>query len=110
MTANTCRDRLRKKKRSEYAYSLEDGAAERIADPADPYAYLFEYSNMSEVLESWQSLSDKDRDIIRMYYAEEKSVPEMAALLGVKEATVYTALFRARKHLTELLKKENNPL
>lgn len=110
MTANTCRDRLRKKKRSEYAYSLEDGAAERIADPADPYAYLFEYSNMSEVLESWQSLSDKDRDIIRMYYAEEKSVPEMAALLGVKEATVYTALFRARKHLTELLKKENDPV
>ena len=78
------------------------------ADPADPYESLFEHGTMEEVLDAWQTLTDKDRDIIRMRYAEEKTVPEMAALLDVRESTIYSALFRARKHLTEHLKKEKN--
>ena len=108
ITANTCRDILRRKKRNIYAYSLEDGSMDWAADPADPYENLFEHGTMEEVLDAWQTLTDKDRDIIRMHYAEEKTVPEMAALLDVRESTIYSALFRARKHLTEHLKKEKN--
>ena len=108
ITANTCRDILRRKKRNIYAYSLEDGSMDWAADPADPYENLFEHGTMEEVLDAWQTLTDKDRDIIRMRYAEEKTVPEMAALLDVRESTIYSALFRARKHLTEHLKKEKN--
>ena len=109
ITANTCRDILRRKKRSVYAYSLEDGSMDWTSDPADPYEYLFEYGTIEEVLDAWQTLTDKDRDIIRMRYAEEKPVMEMAALLNVRESTIYSALFRARKHLTEHLRKEKNP-
>ncbi len=108
ITANTCRDILRRKKRSVYAYSLEDGSMDWAADPADPYENLFEYGTMEEVLDAWQTLTDKDRDIIRMRYAEEKPVTEMAALLDVRESTIYSALFRARKHLAEHLRKEKN--
>lgn len=108
ITANTCRDILRRKKRNIYAYSLDDGSMDWAADPADPYENLFEHGTMEEVLDAWQTLTDKDRDIIRMRYAEEKTVPEMAALLDVRESTIYSALFRARKHLTEHLKKEKN--
>ena len=72
------------------------------------YIQLFESSSMNEVLESWQSLTDNDRDIIRMRYAEGKTVPEISALLGVKEASIYSALFRARKRLAEHLKKEKS--
>lgn len=108
ITANTCRDILRRKKRSVYAYSLEDGSMDWAADPADPYENLFEHGTMEEVLDAWKTLTDKDRDIIRMRYAEEKTVPEMAALLDIRESTIYSALFRARKHLTEHLRKEKN--
>ena len=108
ITANTCRDILRRKKRSVYAYSLEDGSMEWVADPADPYENLFEHGTMEEVLSAWQTLTDKDRDMIRMRYAEEKTIPEMAALLDVRESTIYSALFRARRHLTEHLRKEKN--
>lgn len=108
ITANTCRDILRRKKRSVYAYSLEDGSMDWTSDPADPYENLFEYGTIEEVLDAWQTLTDKDRDIIRMRYAEEKPVMEMAALLNVRESTIYSALFRARKHLTEHLRKEKN--
>ena len=108
ITANTCRDILRRKKRSVYAYSLEDGSMEWVADPADPYENLFEHGTMEEVLSAWQTLTDKDRDMIQMRYAEEKTIPEMAALLDVRESTIYSALFRARRHLTEHLRKEKN--
>lgn len=106
MTANACRDRLRQMKHGTYAYSLDDGAADYLSDPVDPYTHLFEYSSMTEVLNSFRGLSDRDQDLLRMRYAEEKKIPEIAALLGVKEATVYSALFRARKHLEEILNKE----
>ena len=108
ITANTCRDILRRKKRSVYAYSLEDSSMDWVSDPADPYENLFEHGTMEEVLDAWQTLTDKDRDIIRMRYAEEKTIPEMAALLNVRESSIYSALFRARKHLTEHLRKEKN--
>ena len=106
MTANACRDRLRQKKSGIYAYDIENSALNQIADPVDPYAHLFEYCNITEVLETWQTLTDNDRDIIRMRYAEEKTIPEMSAILGVKEASIYSALFRARKHLMDHLRKE----
>lgn len=108
ITANTCRDILRRKKRSVYAYSLEDASMDWTSDPEDPYENLFEYGTIEEVLDTWQTLTNKDRDIIRMRYAEEKPVIEMAALLNVRESTIYSALFRARKHLTEHLRKEKN--
>ena len=52
--------------------------------------------------------SEKMLEVLNPRYAEEKTVPEMAALLDVRESTIYSALFRARKHLTEQLKKEKN--
>ncbi len=60
---------------------------------------------MTEVLNSFHGLTDRDQDLLRMRYAEGKTVPEIAAMFGVKEATVYSALFRARKHLEEILDK-----
>ena len=110
MTANTCRDRLRQKKSGIYAYDVEDSVINQIADPVDPYAHLFEYSSITEIIETWQSVTDNDRDVIRMRYEEEKTIPEMAEILGVKEATVYSALFRARKHVIDHLRKEEQLL
>ncbi len=81
---------------------------EWVADSADPYENLFEHGTMEEVLSAWQTLTNKDRDMIRMRYEEEKTIPEMAALLDVRESTIYSALFRARRHLTEHLRKEKN--
>ena len=106
MTANACRDRLRQMKRGTYNYSLEDGTVDYISDPIDPYEHLFEHNTMEEVLESFHSHTDRDRDLLRMRYSEEKSIPENAALFGVKESTVYSALFRARKRLEDILGKE----
>ena len=58
------------------------------------------------VLEAVQALPAKYRIPIYLYYYEERSTAEIAAVLGKKEATVRTWLFRARARLRQLLEEE----
>ena len=49
-------------------------------------------------------LSVEHREIIDLVYYHEKSVEEVAEIVGIPENTVKTRLFYARKKLAELLK------
>ena len=50
-------------------------------------------------------LSAEHREIIDLVYYHEKSVEEVASIVGIPEATVKTRMFYARKKLSELLKE-----
>ena len=52
------------------------------------------------------SLSQEHREIIDLVYYHEKSVEEVAEIVGIPEATVKTRMFYARKKLGELLKAQ----
>jgi RNA polymerase sigma-70 factor (ECF subfamily) len=52
------------------------------------------------------SLSAEHREIIDLVYYHEKSVEEVAQIVGIPEATVKTRMFYARKRLGELLKAQ----
>jgi RNA polymerase sigma-70 factor (ECF subfamily) len=45
------------------------------------------------------------RRVLLLYYYEDRSVREVALMLGCSEGTVKTTLFRARATLTEMLKR-----
>jgi RNA polymerase sigma-70 factor (ECF subfamily) len=49
-------------------------------------------------------LSTEHREIIDLVYYHEKSVEEVAEIVGIPENTVKTRMFYARKKLAELLK------
>ena len=49
-------------------------------------------------------LSPEHREIVDLVYYHEKSVEEVAEIVGIPENTVKTRLFYARKKLAELLK------
>ena len=51
-------------------------------------------------------LSAQHREIIDLVYYHDKSVEEVAAIVGIPENTVKTRMFYARKRLSELLKAE----
>src|SRR5207249_1334488 len=53
-------------------------------------------------------LSAEHREIIDLVYYHEKSVEEVAEIVGIPENTVKTRMFYARKRLAELLKSEGN--
>jgi RNA polymerase sigma-70 factor (ECF subfamily) len=50
--------------------------------------------------------SAEHREIIDLVYYHEKSVEEVAEIVGIPENTVKTRMFYARKKLAELLKAQ----
>ena len=51
-----------------------------------------------------EKLSPEHREIVDLVYYHEKSVEEVAEIVGIPENTVKTRMFYARKKLAELLK------
>jgi RNA polymerase sigma-70 factor (ECF subfamily) len=92
---------LRKKPDQE----LDDEAAGAIEDTADTPEVAVQKKEKSEILrECLKSLTAEHREIIDLVYYHEKSVEEVAEIVGIPENTVKTRMFYARKRLSELLK------
>ena len=74
------------------------------SDPADDPEATFEIKHRGEILRNCLTrLSPRHREIIDLVYYHEKSVQEVAHILGVPGNTVKTRMFHARKKLSALL-------
>lgn len=67
---------------------------------------LFTQPEEKQLDEALRQLPQKDRTLLHLFYYEELSVKEIAALLQRKESTVRTQLTRARRKLAEIMKGE----
>jgi RNA polymerase sigma-70 factor, ECF subfamily len=84
---------------------LDEEAAEAIEDTSDTPDVTLQKKETGEVIrECLTSLTAEHREIIDLVYYHEKSVEEVAEIVGIPEATVKTRMFYARKKLAELLK------
>jgi RNA polymerase sigma-70 factor (ECF subfamily) len=94
---------LRRKSEQE----LDDTMAETIVDDADdPQASLQKKDTGDVLRQAISTLSAEHREIIDLVYYHEKSVEEVAQIVGIPAATVKTRMFYARKKLGELLKQQ----
>jgi RNA polymerase sigma-70 factor (ECF subfamily) len=86
---------------------LDEEKAEAIEDTTDTPDVTLEKKEKSEVIRKCLGgLSAEHREIIDLVYYHEKSVEEVAEIVGIPEATVKTRMFYARKKLAELLKAQ----
>lgn len=77
----------------------------QIADHADTPEASLDRSRTSAILRACVArLSPAHREIVSLVYYHEKSVEEVAQLIGIPAATVKTRMFYARKQLAEFLK------
>jgi RNA polymerase sigma-70 factor (ECF subfamily) len=84
---------------------LDDETAEAIEDPSDDPAIALEKKDKSAAIRKClEKLSAEHREIVDLVYYHEKSVEEVAQIVGIPENTVKTRMFYARKRLAELLK------
>jgi len=82
-------------------------ATAAIEDPSDDPATALEKKDKSAMLRKCLGgLSAEHREVIDLVYYHEKSVEEVAEIVGITENTVKTRMFYARKRLAELLKSE----
>ena len=86
--------------------SSEEENVDAIDPAADPEA-AFEIKHRGEILRRCLTrLSREHREIIDLVYYHEKSVQEVAQIVGIPGNTVKTRMFYARRKLSELLEAE----
>lgn len=94
---------LRKRKHQ----SLDDEVAEAIVDESDDPEVVEQKRDKGTVLRRCiEALSLDHREIVDLVYYHEKSLEEVAGLLGIPENTAKTRLFYARKRLAEIAKTQ----
>jgi RNA polymerase sigma-70 factor (ECF subfamily) len=101
MARNKAYSILRKRREDQ----IEDGADLSIEDEADDPEVAMQKKSKSELLRACLArLSVEHREVVDLVYYHEKSVEEVALIVGAPEGTVKTRLFHARKRLSELAK------
>ena len=79
-------------------------AAEQVADDSDTPEVISQKLDKAQVIRACvNKLSADHKSVMDLVYYQERSVTEVAEILGIPEATVKTRMFYARKKLSELL-------
>ena len=107
---NKARDLLRRRRFVSLFTRIDDDEEfylEPVDDRPDPERELMSHQLKSAIERAERKLSTQQKVIFRLRHYEEKSLEEIAALLGLRSGTVRAHLFRAvhkiRKELAELL-------
>ena len=100
IASRKCTDALRGKYRGQ---RLAEKAQAMADEPADAER---DNNNRLDVAAALKRLPAEQRVAISLYFGEEMSVAEIAAVTGVPEGTVKSRLFAARKTLRENLGEE----
>ena len=100
ITRNRCLTALERRRSFDSVDDLGDEAEAGLAASVEPGD-----GRAQQLLALVQLLPERLRRALVLYYYEERSVSEVALMLGCPEGTVKTALFRARAALADLLKR-----
>lgn len=91
---------LRKRRDAE----LDEGVAEAIEDESDdPEVIVQKQDKAAAIRDCLARLSPEHREVVDLVYYQERSLEDVAEIVGIPENTVKTRLFHARKKLAELL-------
>jgi RNA polymerase sigma-70 factor (ECF subfamily) len=83
---------------------LDEDKAAAIADEADnPETVSQKLDKAKAIRRCIDQLSPEHREIVDLVYYQEKSISEVAEIVGIPENTVKTRMFYARKRLQELM-------
>ena len=86
------------------AEELDEAKAEALVDTDDDPEVAAQKKDKGDALRACiQRLSVEHREVIDLVYYHEKSIEEVAEIVGIPENTVKTRMFYARKKLSEML-------
>jgi len=84
---------------------LDEDSTAAIEDASDdPETALGKKDKSTLIRKCLAGLSAQHREMVDLVYYQDKSVEEVAQIVGIPESTVKTRMFYARKKLAELLK------
>jgi RNA polymerase sigma-70 factor, ECF subfamily len=101
ITRNRCLTAIERRRNLD---SLSDPAVEQAAEAAVAAEPQTGPDHLELLRELVEALPERYRQALTSYYYEDKSVAEVAAMLGLPEGTIKTNLHRARALLSERLR------
>src|SRR5215468_5047959 len=88
---------------------LDDKVAETVADQySNPEQILLETDRRAQLRACLSQLSPDHREIIDLVYYHDKTIEEVAEIVGVPKNTVKTRMFYARRRLAHLLARHDD--
>ena len=114
ITLNVCRSHLHDQQRDILSLEtiiggLHNDTVISLDDTVDPQTVAEEHDLHHLVLQAIDDLSSKDKQATLLFYYEQLTLQEIAALLDVSVGTIKGRLHRARKQLQERLSTEYTP-
>ncbi|HZS77246.1 MAG TPA: bifunctional nuclease domain-containing protein [Ktedonobacteraceae bacterium] len=106
ITLNVCRNYLRDSRIEVFSLERieEDGhSCFALDEGSDPLSVLEEHEARQAILRAIDGLSAKDREVTLLFYYQQYSLEEIAALLHISVGTVKGRLYRARRQLRQSL-------
>lgn len=100
ITRNRCLTALERRRSFDSIDAWDEDAEPRASTVEVP-----DDGRADRLLELIGLLPERLRRVLALYYFEDRSVKEVALMLGCPEGTVKTTLFRARAALTEILRR-----
>ena len=98
---NVLRD-ARRRERRRGSVSIE-AFRDLVSDAPSPEERLLHEEEVRRLLAAINELSERDREVVSLRYGSELEYPEIAGILGIREAAVRTRLWRALGRLREVL-------
>lgn len=104
---NVCRRQITamNKRRSLTDFSADQNGLDDVPAPDDIYTSVFDHTDAMSLLASFQFLSEREKDLIRMRHIDGMEFAEMAELLSMSEGAVRTALTRAKQRVRKMGKE-----
>lgn len=106
---NTCLDRLKSQKRQQKTVVIDE-FTEHEVKTLDTALDVMERKERKQIIQDClQLLPSEDSMILTLFYFEELSLKEISKIMGVSSNTLKVKLFRSRKHLATILRKQLEP-
>jgi len=98
-----------RRRRQEIEIKLNEKLAETVADQSfTPEQAVLEMDRSAQLRACLTQLSPDHREIIDLVYYHDKTIEEVAEIVGVPRNTVKTRMFYARKRLAQLLARSRD--
>lgn len=109
ITYNTCLDRLKKNKKEDSTISIDEFSDYLVKTMDNALSALEEKERRQTIQNCLNLLSREENFLLTLYYFDDQNLDEIAKIMDINSNNVKVKLFRSRKKLAVILKKQLEP-
>lgn len=106
---NTCLDRLKKNKKEENTISIDEFSDHLVKTLDNALGALEDKERKQTIQNCLNLLSREESFLLTLYYFDDQNLDEIAEIMDINSNNAKVKLFRSRKKLAVILKKQLEP-